>query len=193
MYCRQSKAERLTALALGYTLANAIRRARDGLYPRTTARDAANAGNWQEAARITGAAIRTALGATHDALNEDRNSLYNRALQPVFQLSTHTGHATSNLHMAQECLDGTYEPLPVNPHYKARNHLWNCQIMAITGALNAMADDGQALSQAAAVANHPCTHTAQREWTEREKTRIPADPQSHHKTNIPKQSGGHPP
>ena len=152
MRCRQSKAERLTALALGYTLADTIRSARGRLTPMASARAAAAAGDWQEAHRITHDALLSALGEAHDAIHEDRNPLYNRALQPVHTLSVHISHATSNLDMAQECLDGDFQPDDEHPEYTAEKHLWNCQLMATPDALSA----------AARIAETPCTHPASR-------------------------------
>ena len=118
-----------------------------------SARAAAAAGDWQEAHRITHDALLSALGEAHDAIHEHRFPRYNRALQPVHTLSVHMSHATSNLDMAQECLDGDFQPDDEHPEYRRGE--------ASTGTASSW-PRRTACPAAARIAETPCTHPASR-------------------------------
>ena len=74
------------------------------------------------------------------------------------------------MNMAKDCLDPDYGP--GEDGYRARHHLWNCQMMAVMGACMAIATDPEATAQAERVIAAQCDHVAAHQWARDESHRI---------------------
>ena len=165
--CRQAKAEHLTAIAVGIALATAITDATGDTSHLEAAATSASNGDWKETNKIVSAALKTARIAGEGSPLESRD-----AVHLPHQLNRDASFAVSNLRMAEQCQDGTF--IAEHDGYTAANHLWNCQIMAVSAARTILRHHPHALQMGAKVATAQCPHPQGREGTRREAARIRA-------------------
>ena len=170
--CRQTKAEKLTAVAIGIAFGNIITEATgDASHLEEAARLAAN-GDWVETDKVVYAAFQHAYHRGENRFSEHRDSALRNALSFAEYLHRDAEFAVSNLEMAHECLDGTFKE--EDDGYTAAKHLRNCQTMALSAACTLLWRHPQALQMGQDIAEAQCPHTQGREWTKRERVRIQA-------------------